>query len=452
MCDIPASLIRFYNSATMSMAASPRKPWENAPSPTATATPSLPTTGGFNNTPSTSAIPFSATYDPTGGSATASHTAADAHALVAANNNRPQQSMLPPTALTPANPLSLDPSAQPILPSPNPMGILPSALYQPGMLPMPGMYPGQPMPVGFNPITHIGSSIQSFGRFSQLLQLNFDALHMSFSSLLRLFDSYSILRAETVMLGQTFTTLNVFAWFGSKMWRLIERLRGRGGVVDMEKGWSEAASANGVGAGGVPLGGKAGQPSFFSGWTWALLVIAVGWSVVRWIIRIVRRRIFGHVDPPPQLPQPAMLPPGAPQPQPSQPNGMPVDPNQPPMPSAGLPGVPGAASPYPMAGVNGLPSSYSSPYSSMGYNGLSSSYGGYGGTNNYGAYGGYGNGYNSYGSSYLGSGMSAGYGTAGYGYGGMSGYGAMGGMGGMSGMSGMSGYGAGGYGLGGLGY
>ena len=318
------------------------------------------------------------------------------------------------------------------------------------MLPMPGMYPGQPMPVGFNPITHIGSSIQSFGRFSQLLQLNFDALHMSFSSLLRLFDSYSILRAETVMLGQTFTTLNVFAWIGGKLWRLIERLRGRGGVLDMEKGWTEAAGASGVAAGGVPPVGK-GQPSFFSGWTWALLVIAVGWSVMRWIVRIVRRRIFGHVDVPPQPPQPAMLPPGAPQqPQPLQPNGYPADPNQPAVPSAtGLPaGVPGA-SPYPLTGATGLQSSYSSPYSQLGYSGMSSSYGGYGGSS-YGGYGGYGgNGYNSYGSSYLGSGMSGGYGTAGYGYGGMSGYG---GMAGMGGMSGMSGYGAGGYGMGGLGY
>ena len=437
----------------MSMAASPRKPWESALSPTAAnAAQPLPATAvtAVNTGATASSAPFASSYDPTGGAAPgAPSTAHDAHALVA-TNNRPS-ALQPSSALTPATAqLPFDPSAQPILPSLNPMGMLPSALYQPGMLPMGGMYPGAPMPVvGFNPLTHIGSSIQSFGRFSQLLQLNFDALHMSFSSLLRLFDSYSILRAETVMLGQTFTTLNVFAWLGSRVWRLLERLRGRGGALDMEKGWKEAAGASGMPAGAVPSGGKPGQPSFFSGWTWALLVIAIGWSVVRWLVRIVRRRILGHVDPPPQLPQPAMLPPGAaPQPnQPLQPNGQPADPNQPTVPSAGLPaGMAGVASPYGMGGVGGMASSYNSPYSSLGYSGMSSSYGGYGGSQ-YGGYGGYGSGY---GSSYLGSGMGTGYGTAGYGYGGMSGYG--GGMAGMSGMSGMSGYGTGGYGMGGLGY
>ena len=180
----------------MSMAASPRKPWETGPSPTGSTLPV--TTTSTPAATSAPAVPFSSTYDPTGASAssTSSTAAPDAHALVAAHNNRLSTTTTSPsTALTPTN-LPYDPSAQPVLPAPNPYGITPSALYQPGMLPMPGMpgmYPGQPglpgmPPVGFNPITHIGSSIQSFGRFSQLLQLNFDALHMSFSSLLRLFD------------------------------------------------------------------------------------------------------------------------------------------------------------------------------------------------------------------------------------------------------------------------
>ena len=385
----------------MSTASSPRKPWES------------------NAVPSSSSTPLALPPPPSTSSPPSDAHLSDAYAVVpttAARPGAPPSTSSPSTSLASPSP---DPnhlhSSSPYPQSFSSLSGLPPSLY-PGHHPPNPLYPGQPgLPLPYSPISHIGSSIQSFGRFSQLLQLNFDALHMAFSSLLRLFDSASMLRAETLMLGQTFTTLNVFAWVGKKVWRLLEWAMGRKESGELERGWKAAAGGvAGMGALSGELKGDA--PSFFSGWTWTFLFIAIGWSAVRWMFRMFRRRLF------PEL-APSTLPLA---PNPAAPATAPADPAHP---SAATNPT---TSPVPPTGIASPP--YPSPYTpSMGYNGYGMS-GGYGG--GYGM-GGYGGGY---------------AGAAGY-SGGLSGYGGGGYGGAYSGMGGgMYGTGYGMGGLGGLGY
>ena len=421
----------------MSTAASPRKPWEStAAVPPSSSGPPPPSSAAFPS----SSVPSSSSSDLN-----------DSFALVAANN-RPSTSAPSPGTST-SGPSTSSPSSTALSPSPydpnHPQypgspypqglnglnGLNPSLYPGSGLLSHNGLYPQPGLPLPYSPVAHIGSSIQSFGRFSQLLQLNFDALHMSFSSLLRLFDSWSMLRNETVMLGQTFTTLNVFAWLGRRVWRVLEWLTGRREAGELERGWKAAAGVAGVdaakGSAAAAAAAAASPPSFFSGWTWTFLLIALGWSALRWLVRAVRRRLFKE-------PTDAFAPPLTPSVQAAAPGAVnPADPNQPHPNSAALPnGVahPIASPPYP------------SPYASMGYSAGagygSPGYGGYGmggglssygGMSSYGGLGGYSGG--AYGSAY-----GSAYGTGGYG----AGYGGLG-AGGMY-------TGAAGYGVGGLGY
>jgi len=87
-----------------------------------------------------------------------------------------------------------------------------------------GPYDGNPNKLlnGGQTLLHgVESSVQSFGRISHLLQMNFEALHMSFSSVVRFFGNFSVLRLEMYEIGKTFTTLKFLHLFYEKIHRFV---------------------------------------------------------------------------------------------------------------------------------------------------------------------------------------------------------------------------------------
>jgi len=87
-----------------------------------------------------------------------------------------------------------------------------------------GPYDGNPNKLlyGGQTLLHgVESSVQSFGRISHLLQMNFEALHMSFSSVVRFFGNFSVLRHEMYEIGKTFTTLKFLHLFYEKIHRFV---------------------------------------------------------------------------------------------------------------------------------------------------------------------------------------------------------------------------------------
>lgn len=390
----------------MSVQAPPPKPWETAPR---TASSRATDITNFNTT---TGVSHSRTATQSAG--------VTAHAAAS-------QALVPVSATTNAE----NTAAMTAIPNTMSGGVPMMGMYgmtaMNGMAAMSGpmMMPGVPM--AMSPMHHIGSSIQSFGRLSQLLQLNFDAIHASFSSMLRLFDSYAMLRGEMSMIGQTFTTLNLISFLTKRIQRLLALLTGRAHSQSFNDAWSAVSqSSPSVSPSSKPRKGG----GFFSGFTWNLLLIAVSWSVLRSIWRWISRRLWPDYHKQQELlarqqqqqqQQLAEQQARVQQQQQQHPSlQQPVDPTNPAAVLSPMSGYnPSLMNPMTgLSGISSMPySSYSSPYSSLG------GYSGYGGMSSLSSM--YGGGMNSYGVGSGGYGGSLGYGNSlGYGGGmGMNSYG-----------------------------
>jgi hypothetical protein len=296
---------------------------------------------------------------------------------------------------------------------------------QPGMIGPNGMPLG---PMGkVHTIMHgMESSVQSFGRISQLLHMNFDALYMSFSSILRFFDHAYLLKHEMYGVAQTFTTLKFLQMAYGKINRLVRRALGQD--VGLEEVWGAAADSKAP----IPMirapdgrmipdprGAAAGNSESYGVWGWIVpcLSLAILWSLVKWIWR----KLF-----PPKPPsedeklaeaakesnalQPVLGPDGKPV---IGPDGRPVlmNPNAPAitggLPGTGVPitpGMTGYGGGYGSMGGYGSGMYGSTMYGGMGSSMYGNTYGGLGSSmygNTYGGYGGgmgsmgYGGGYGS---------------------------------------------------------
>jgi hypothetical protein len=226
--------------------------------------------------------------------------------------------------------------------------------------------------------------------------MNFDALYMSFSSILRFFDHAYFLKQEVSGVATTFTTLKFLQVIYSKVHNTLSRILGHD--VEMKQVWDQTSTS---------------QPSI-SKWAWipVILAISITYQIFKWIWKRLFQKSTNDVD---KLMNEAMPPIE----QMKDANGNPIPQNGMPM-QNGMMGMNNGMN----MGMNGMNSMYgSSPYG----NSYGSSYGGYGMGSSYGgmgmnsSYGGYGSSYGGMGSSYgMGMGM-GGYG--GSSYGGMGGYG-----------------------------
>ncbi|XXQ35033.1 Peroxin-13 [Plasmodiophora brassicae] len=119
-----------------------------------------------------------------------------------------------------------------------------------GSLPPPhplDMYKGTPITSlvsgGQSFITGIHQHVSSFGRFSQILHMNFEALHMSFSSIMQLLTNASMLRHELGAFFGTFGSLRIIYVIYSRCRSLILRLLGRRSEAvshELDHVWREA--------------------------------------------------------------------------------------------------------------------------------------------------------------------------------------------------------------------
>lgn len=66
------------------------------------------------------------------------------------------------------------------------------------------------MQSSFDLLNGVNYSVQSFSRISQLMQMNFQSLHISFSSILQLVQRISLLRFELYSLFKTFAAVRFF--------------------------------------------------------------------------------------------------------------------------------------------------------------------------------------------------------------------------------------------------
>jgi len=317
---------------------------------------------------------------------------------------------------------------------------------------------GQPLgPFGkVQSIMHgMESSVQSFGRISQLLHMNFDALYMSFSSLLRFVDHAYLLKHEMVGVASTFTTLRFLQLSYARITRMVRKFLLGQDQVGMEEVWGGASDAASKAKSIPMIRGPNGQlipdPRAAAmmaqeetgeglgvwGWIIPLISAAILWSLIKWIYRKFfppkpkdleadEKKKFEQALAEQPQPQPLIGPDGKPV---LGPNGQPI--MQQPQPGQ----MNGTGMGMGMGmGMGG--------YGTGGYGGYGGGYGGLG-TGMYGGglggYGGYGSSLGGYGSSYgsgYGSSMYGGYGSSMYGSGSMYG-------GSMYGSGGYGGYGSG---------
>jgi len=99
----------------------------------------------------------------------------------------------------------------------------------------PQFNPLAPNDAGLNPMmapkmnqvmTGVETSVRTFGRISQILQATFEALHMSFSSVLRFMSHFAMLKREFYVTVRTLTFLRVLYLLYLKMRRFVGRLFG----------------------------------------------------------------------------------------------------------------------------------------------------------------------------------------------------------------------------------
>jgi len=80
---------------------------------------------------------------------------------------------------------------------------------------------------GYGWIEQFGQIVDAIGRFSQLLDMNCDAMYGSFSSVLRLFESMAELRREVLFLFQTFTVFKLLQALAHRLNNFGRSLRGK---------------------------------------------------------------------------------------------------------------------------------------------------------------------------------------------------------------------------------
>ena len=169
---------------------------------------------------------------------------------------------------------------------------------------MPGMVGPNGVPLGpFGKVQtmmhHMDMGMQRFGRISQLVHMNFDALAMSFSSALRFVDHAYLLRHEMANVGTTFTTLKFMSLAYSRINRSLRKLFGQD--VEMADAFKEAAEnvvplVRGPDGTMIPDPRGPKQPPSLGVWGWLLpcLTLAILWSLVK----MLWRRIFPPPAPP----------------------------------------------------------------------------------------------------------------------------------------------------------
>jgi hypothetical protein len=169
---------------------------------------------------------------------------------------------------------------------------------------MPGMVGPNGVPLGpFGKVQtmmhHMDMGMQRFGRISQLVHMNFDALAMSFSSALRFVDHAYLLRHEMANVGTTFTTLKFMSLAYSRINRSLRKLFGQD--VEMADAFKEAAEnvvplVRGPDGTMIPDPRGPKQPPILGVWGWLLpcLTLAILWSLVK----MLWRRIFPPPAPP----------------------------------------------------------------------------------------------------------------------------------------------------------
>eukprot|EP00823_Brevimastigomonas_motovehiculus_P008322 TRINITY_DN7606_c0_g1_i1.p1 TRINITY_DN7606_c0_g1~~TRINITY_DN7606_c0_g1_i1.p1 ORF type:complete len:271 (+),score=50.65 TRINITY_DN7606_c0_g1_i1:3-815(+) len=141
---------------------------------------------------------------------------------------------------------------------------------------MPGMDPSMKWLFGGQSIlSGMESSVQTFGRVSSLLQMNFEALYMSFMSAIRFIGNFVMLRHELIGIGQTFTTFRFLQIVYHKIKRFFSRI--------FSKNSAEAQL------------GAAWQEQEESAWVWVpfCLTLAVAFYIMRWIWRKIRVAMWG---------------------------------------------------------------------------------------------------------------------------------------------------------------
>jgi len=189
----------------------------------------------------------------------------------------------------------------------------------------------------------VEQSVHSFGRISQLMQMNFEALHVSFTSLLRFLGGFAILRSEFWALGKTFTLFRFLQLVYIKARRVVSTLLGRSDPqTDLKDAWHDSEST----------------------WSWVPLILtaAMGWCLLRYLWRRVGECIW----PSPSFPIPLEEMARFQQFQQQQPIA--TEPNSFSHSSSAFPFQPIISPPYPLAGMsispqyfNTVPSSLSLP-------------------------------------------------------------------------------------------
>ena len=122
--------------------------------------------------------------------------------------------------------------------------------------------------------------INFFGRISELLHMNFDALHMSFTSLLQLISNSEILMHECRGVFGTFSGLRVLYLIYRRVYAFVMRMIGRSDLASQSQFqdvWKR----------------KTGQST---GWSWVPSLLAV--SATLWLLK---RLIFGASSSSPRL-------------------------------------------------------------------------------------------------------------------------------------------------------
>ncbi len=93
---------------------------------------------------------------------------------------------------------------------------------------------------GHNQINKFGMMVESFSRFSRLLDANFDAMHGSFASVLRLMDVFG----EFVYIIKTFAIFRILFGTVHRVWKSINSLAGRNLIQSSGGSHSSSSSSN----------------------------------------------------------------------------------------------------------------------------------------------------------------------------------------------------------------
>jgi hypothetical protein len=94
---------------------------------------------------------------------------------------------------------------------------------------------------GYSWIDQFGQVVEVVGRFSQLLDMNCDAMYCSFSSILRLFESVAELRREVLFIFQTFTIFKLLQTIAARL-SAVTRLPSLSRLLPAGVGGSSTAS------------------------------------------------------------------------------------------------------------------------------------------------------------------------------------------------------------------